>query len=216
MFQASNSQPTKHGNRSHERNPDEELSAVSFQLLNACSDNCNSLEKSTISTRDCWAPLALLLSLAPPSPVVSLLYLPSFTSGFSRVSSMRMTNCSMSSYIVPVSSILQHLHFWISSMISSMRMKKLMLAFALPVSGSPLEFHPRHEKLMLTYVTPVSSILKPQAIFGFLLRFHPWGWETDAFQCNCPFHRFSNPPTPPNHFSRISSIRMRNWCLPMW
>ncbi|KAH8947346.1 hypothetical protein BDL97_11G036100, partial [Sphagnum fallax] len=31
-----------------------------------------------------------------------------------------------------------------------MRMKKLMLAFALPVSGSPLEFHPRDEKLMLT------------------------------------------------------------------
>ncbi|CAK9196440.1 unnamed protein product [Sphagnum jensenii] len=84
MFQASNSQPTKHGNRSHERNPDEESSAVSFQLLNACSGT----------------------------------------------------------YIVPVSSILQSLQFWISSMISSMRMKKLMLAFAVPVSGFPLKFHP--------------------------------------------------------------------------
>jgi hypothetical protein len=183
MFQASNSQPTKHGNRSHERNPDEELSAVSFQLLNACSDNCNSLEKSTISTRDCWAPLALLLSLAPPSPVVSLLYLPSFTSGFSRVSSMRMTNCSMSSYIVPVSSILQHLHFWISSMISSMRMKKLMLAFALPVSGFPLKFH-------------------------------PCGWETDAYICNTSFID-SQAPTNFWISSKISSTRMRNWRFPM-
>jgi hypothetical protein len=53
------------------------------------------------------------------------------------------------------------------------------------------------EKLMLTYVTPVSSILKPQLIFGFLLRFHPRGWETDAFQCNCPFSSIFKPSPLP-------------------
>jgi hypothetical protein len=110
-----------------------------------------------------------------PSPVVSLSSLsPEFHFRISRVSSRRMTNCSIGTYIVPVSSILQPLHFWdfFYDFIHEDGKTDACL-FPCQFLDFVWKFIHGDEKLMLTYVSPVSSILKPQPIFGFLLRFHP-------------------------------------------